>query len=157
MPAERTDMAGPEMERDLSTLVNGMMVMIRETLNAQAVKDQFVPWATTMRSDSEISILTVLRASNQSDADVIAELYDVLRAKAPGLRAAAAVLVIGDDLMPTTRIHCEHCGGMARDVLAPWRRTPEGGVEFFSVSMRPAEPHLWVPPEPGWSMLDVEA
>jgi hypothetical protein len=107
------------------------------------------PYAVSINEAGAIGVVAAQPESEQSTTvDVLATLYDGLRAQSAGLRAVGVACDVrlrgsGDDAI---QVEVEHREGLAIAVVLPYKKKRfGGGIGYGNMSARPGQRRIWLP------------
>ena len=125
-----------DQQQDIFLLIERLKSMAKQRLEARL---PFSPWALWMSSEGELGV-TELMGAGEDDWPA---LVDILRARRDRMRAAAVVVLMGDEAgISVMRFECEHRDGAAVAVATPWRR--EGSeVRLLGSQFVEGGPGIW--------------
>lgn len=136
--------ASPECQADLDELLNAALPFAQQML---AKHGEFFPYAVAMNRDGQIAMIAGYTGTEQPpSADVLAVLYDGLRAKADENRGAAVVadVRLRGEATDAIQIEAEHREGIALKVFLPYRKGAAGGpLETGQMRAEPGEQRIW--------------
>jgi len=138
------DSASAECQSDLDELLNTALPFAAQLL---AKHGEFFPYAVAMKGDGQIAMIAGYTGSEQPpSADLLAVIYQGLRAKASDNRAAAVVadVRLREEGTDAIQVEIEHREGIALKVLLPYRKKRFGGqIETGQMRGEAGAPQIW--------------
>jgi hypothetical protein len=136
------DSVSAEAQADMDAMLEAALPFAQQML---AKHGEFAPYGVSMSTAGKIGMVAATaEAEHPVTAEVLALLYEGLRAQSADIRAAAVACDV--KLRPTgedaIQVQIEHREGAVLAVVLPYKKRG-GKVTYGNLAAMPAEPRIW--------------